>query len=707
MPPADNTPNFDTMTPEEIMAWMESLAKRQGASEGFTTAADMQVAEIDPETVEIDEPGYVPYGKDPKKWAEEEAARKAAKAAPAPPPRQPAAPPPSAQPLRPAAQVSTPPQPTRPAAPPAPPPQPLRPPAAQAPSPPPAPKPAQPEIPLGQGTLSWLESLAADQGGDLPELDLASLAAEITPAAPPASPSKPAVNPMDWLESLTQGQEEETETAPPVTAQEAANPFAEGVDPMSWLESIARRQGARNEELTTPANVNVPTPGDAGSIEGPGYTPYSFDTLGVGSRPAEEAPAPEARTPETEPEPAALEDPAAWLDSLASSQGFTPEVLRGAAAKPEEPEDEENDIQEALARGEDIPPPPEDVVKPTPQQPALIDLITEPPPVTDVPDWLRDEPEVENDLDDIFATTEAELPTPSVSVFNAPAAEPEVDVHDPWAEALEYERQQDISELPDWYVQNINDPARRAAVDRRLTGEPEIADEPLEAAELPAEEELPLGQPEALPDWLQDALVGADEQLVLPEMAEDIPDWLQADIEQPEAEDIPVEVVAEPTADIPDWLKSVDVDEVPDWLKETISPPAATVTPTPPPAPVVPQQPVVSQPIVSAPPPVPTPAPAAPAVPVAQPAAAQLDAQATLNDARASINNQDIDGGLRHYEALIRMNAELDAVSTDLVKLADKIKTNPAIYRVLGDSLMRQGKLQAALDTYRKALNQL
>ena len=37
---ADNAPNFDAMTPEEIMAWMESLAKRQGAdSSGFTTAA--------------------------------------------------------------------------------------------------------------------------------------------------------------------------------------------------------------------------------------------------------------------------------------------------------------------------------------------------------------------------------------------------------------------------------------------------------------------------------------------------------------------------------------------------------------------------------------------------------------------------------------------------------------------------------------------
>src|SRR5450432_2649504 len=61
---SDNTPDFDNMTPDEIMSWMETLAKRQGASEGFTTAADMDIAEIDPDTVVIDEPGYVPYGQE-------------------------------------------------------------------------------------------------------------------------------------------------------------------------------------------------------------------------------------------------------------------------------------------------------------------------------------------------------------------------------------------------------------------------------------------------------------------------------------------------------------------------------------------------------------------------------------------------------------------------------------------------------------------
>ena len=43
--PSANTPDFDPMTSEEMMAWMESLAKRQGAKEGFTAEANVDIAE--------------------------------------------------------------------------------------------------------------------------------------------------------------------------------------------------------------------------------------------------------------------------------------------------------------------------------------------------------------------------------------------------------------------------------------------------------------------------------------------------------------------------------------------------------------------------------------------------------------------------------------------------------------------------------------
>jgi len=103
MTPADNTPDFDSMSPEEIMTWMESLAKRQGVRpEELTTAADVDIPEIDPNSVVIDEPGYVPYGEErPAKPPARPAAQPpAAQEAPRPvaqPPVRPMAPPPAAQ----------------------------------------------------------------------------------------------------------------------------------------------------------------------------------------------------------------------------------------------------------------------------------------------------------------------------------------------------------------------------------------------------------------------------------------------------------------------------------------------------------------------------------------------------------------------------------------------------------------------------------
>ena len=78
-----------------------------------------------------------------------------------------------------------------------------------------------------------------------------------------------------------------------------------------------------------------------------------------------------------------------------------------------------------------------------------------------------------------------------------------------------------------------------------------------------------------------------------------------------------------------------------------------------------------------------------------------------LDRARDKEQSGDLEGALAEYEALIRANTDLETVVTDLTQLVKSYKTTPAVYRVLGDGLMRQGKLQAALNTYREALNQL
>jgi len=124
------------------------------------------------------------------------------------------------------------------------------------------------------------------------------------------------------------------------------------------------------------------------------------------------------------------------------------------------------------------------------------------------------------------------------------------------------------------------------------------------------------------------------------------------------------------------------------------------IIPDPTPAPPVPATQITTPaPVMS---PVPTYVSPAPV-----PVTAAVDVEATLQNARAKYCSGDLSGSLIEYESIIRANTALDAVVTDMTRMVDQHKDNPAVYRVLGDGLMRQGKLQAALDTYRKALNQL
>ena len=60
-PEAVQTGEYQAMIDDDPMAFLESLAARQGANpEEFTTDANLEVPEIDPDSVVIDEPGYVP-----------------------------------------------------------------------------------------------------------------------------------------------------------------------------------------------------------------------------------------------------------------------------------------------------------------------------------------------------------------------------------------------------------------------------------------------------------------------------------------------------------------------------------------------------------------------------------------------------------------------------------------------------------------------
>ncbi len=844
MAPADNTPDFDSMSPEEIMAWMETLAKRQGVkSEELTTSADVDIPIIDPDSVVIDEPGYVPYGEErPTKPASPPPVRQepplAAQSprpteAPFPPPTQaprpfsappprpqaqqpdeqgparplspltprPSAPPPSGlnplrppstpptrpmptapstpqrstpdftprtptplnppaaprqtseftprPPVQPAAQTSPPRQtsefssrppsppaaqtppssqpPTRPV--PTTPPQnprtafeppkwltsrpltaPLTPPAPPAPTQQPAwqqakppvenksePEPAQP-VSGDTDAMAWLESLAADQGDSMFNLDLSSL------MEPPVAEDEPApsVNPVAWLQNLSGTQAEDDSTAvfarieapepvkespPPVSAADVptvADPFASGVDPMAWLENLARRQGAKDEELTTTVSMDIPVPQNP-VIDEPGYNPFSFD-----------APV-ERRRPQPEQTPFTLENADTWPDAdeqpAASAQADDVSAIERAISEgtvsPEQMHtylEHQTDIyvdelaSDVETADEDTPPVPAELPD------WLLEQVGAPPvdltstPVAEVPDetgvfddmpeWLREDANQSDNLnlmgifDDIPDAEDSQsLKTdPEFAGYTI-----EIDRNDPWVEAFEAEQEDglpDITELPDWYVQNLNDPERVAAVEQMVNA-PALAE-----AALPVETELTLGQPVDLPAWMSPASAAEE-----PAFVSDMPDWL-----------LEIDAASIEPEEIPDWLNdNIDEAEAEDDLFAPVAPPVV-VTP---------------EPVRAAPPVQPKPEPIAAAT------AQRATASADLQTARAHADSGNVESSVAHYEALIRVNKELDQVVDDLTRLSKVHRGNPAVHRVLGDGLMRQGKLQAALDVYREALNQL
>ena len=139
--------------------------------------------------------------------------------------------------------------------------------------------------PSKKGALAWLESLAADQGEELFNLDLSDLPAEsVEPKRRAVSLSIP-VNPMTWLEDLARSQvaEPSLEQLGAKTTTTKKNPRSSSLSPRAstrwngWKRSPNGR-ARKQEELTTRASMNIPAPQEA-EVEQDDYQPFSFDTL--------------------------------------------------------------------------------------------------------------------------------------------------------------------------------------------------------------------------------------------------------------------------------------------------------------------------------------------------------------------------------------------------------------------------------------------
>ncbi len=82
---------------------------------------------------------------------------------------------------------------------------------------------------------------------------------------------------------------------------------------------------------------------------------------------------------------------------------------------------------------------------------------------------------------------------------------------------------------------------------------------------------------------------------------------------------------------------------------------------------------------------------------------------AAINSARGKVKADDLPAALRDYETMLTTSAGLKWVANDMRDLIAQAQYQgiPSLHRVLGDALMRQGQLEAALDVYRHALSLL
>ncbi|NDJ86085.1 MAG: hypothetical protein GYB66_09380 [Chloroflexi bacterium] len=889
------TPSADDLATSDPMAFLEALAARQGANpEEFTTAADMQVPEIDESTADMSHvgPGYTPS--ETFSFSRQEPAVEAPQLQSEPPAEPPAAPA----------------------------------------TPEPTGAPSLEDL-ASSDPMAFLEALAARQGANpeefttaadmqVPELDestadMSHVGPGYTPSetfsfsrheTPATSPSdfvaEPPPEPLDELEGDLFAEASTSEALPdlgPVLAPDNLQPAAsekdpeEGyatepletvpaeelvdpelsseADPMKWLESLAARQGANPEEFMTPADMAVdevdPDSADMSHV-GPGYEPYSpFETT-PGSQAEQYVPPPE---PPMAPEPVVddlePEDPMAWLEELAADQGpattdfleelspgqpipeldldFQPsDIESGPVLVSEEPSEDQHqgvsddflmsatDEEVARMQAEGTITPEQELAWLTHKANRMGEILEEDEleaPVgiddeaealpADMPDWLKAQmpedlsalPEESDEdqytdlvdhlvqepddleIDELFAqATAADLDTVAAGPPEDVAAVPPegarlLEGYDPsfdhWAEALDAEYEGKLhdkvaKEEPDWYAEALAQ-AKSMEPEPPAAPEPDIAEpEPEPPAETPSEvpawllEEVETDtgfvtaaeDDDSLPEWLRMG-VGGDES------AMDISDWLREQQLGGEEEPwMPAETELD-TASVDAWLEDVTVAEVPAEAEPAPLPQAPKPQPAPPP----PVQEPVAQPVASVAPspaeetlpqgvdgelppwytggkpvstyakpsmqtsaaeprpqaPKPAPAPVAPAraprapvteQPVPQPAAQSIlpddpafaqfrstleqnpeDHTTRLKLARELNTKGQMNASLEQYETLIEYSAQLDDLATDLVAMVDRLPQHPRVRRLLGDTYMRQGRLQEALDTYRGALNQL
>jgi outer membrane biosynthesis protein TonB len=560
----------------------------------------------------------------------------------------------------------------------------------------------------GLDPLAWLEQLALNQGGNPAEM-----------VTTPESQARPVQSQPPAAQPPVQPQVVQPPVEPPMSEAEAVEALgigattdgAEDVDPLAWLENLS----------ATPGQDMFSTSIDFSAFEATAEPVEETMAPNAALSWLEQLTADESNLPATEPEPAPVDRNAGplsndinevqrWLEEQARGLEMTRQKLEAEEIEELPPAEAASEIPEwlrAVAPGMNAPAPVGEQVAPPALNP------------NDLPPWLAesamDDEQAIREFDSFFVESEPEpaaaraetlLSPDEIAALTGPQSEEEVDS---LAEALneEYDRRVAGDEtVPDWYLEAVS----------RVEEAPIAI--PAQASEAPAEYEW-LGTLETseaepavagdIPAWLRDMATGLSDTTSAPvNESASVDNWL-TESDESEAE----------AADLPEWLRSMSPE-----------PPAA-----PPVQPQVVEPPKPAQPVAAAPQPVPTPPVPQPtpqpapqptvqpiAQPVAQPAAATVQPpKATpapapqpagnhherLRRARELVSAGQDTASLEHYQSLVDNAQLLEETRADLRGLVEKNPKEPRLRRLLGDTHMRLGDLQAALDTYRSALDQL
>jgi tetratricopeptide (TPR) repeat protein len=413
--------------------------------------------------------------------------------------------------------------------------------------------------------------------------------------------------------------------------------------------------------------------------------------------------APEEAAPAAPAAPAGVDDALAWLDRKVEEQGVSPTGIVFEQLTPDHP--------------------------PMAALPPSLDAEAVPASEEEMPEWLRGEEvqaEIEKALERPTAEGEmAELPDLEVAdeelawLDETLKAEAGIagDLEDLLAEAEKEEE-----EMPSWLVSEKEEEPSPA---QAMAAVPELKEEEAEAlpawlremeAEEKEEEAAPAPTPalvteaaaeeeeEELPAWLREEEKPVPAMEAKEEEEEELPAWLReeeapAPVVPPPPPPAP-EPIREPAPGepLPAWLQAPVAEPVDkgldDFLKAAV--PATTTAPSaapPPAAPPAPPPPPATGPLA--------PPPAVPAAPMGAPSGEGLPA------ARQQMAAGQVAAALGAYEALVTGGQSLDDVIFDLSDYVKKGRgVDPRAYRIIGDAMMAQGKLQDALEMYRRALDQ-